>query len=118
MMPRNPRQARRLMERMGMQVEAISDVKQVIIKTITREVVIDQPEVTLTRIQGQDIYQIMGGKVSEVTNTAKGMDISEEDIHLVSQQTNTSLDVARKALEETKGDLAQAIILLGQKRTG
>lgn len=117
MMPRNPRQARRLMERMGMQVEAMSDVNQVIIKTATREIVIDGPEVTLTRIQGQDIYQVMGGEVSEVKTAAKDLPISEEDILLVAQQTNASLEAARKALEEANGNLAQAIILV-QRRTG
>ena len=81
MMPRNPRQARRLMERMGMQVETISDVKQVIIKTKTRDVVIDQPEVTLTRIQGQDIYQVIGGKISEVENPENGHQCQDGEAH-------------------------------------
>ena len=117
MMPRNPRQARRLMEKMGMRVEEMSDVNQVIIKTTTRKIVINGPEVTLTRIQGQDIYQVMGGKVSEVNTTTEDLDVSEEDILLVAQQTSASLEVARKALEEANGNLAQAIILV-QRRTG
>src|SRR4030042_5750436 len=101
MMPKNPRQARRLMERMGMQVEAMPDVKQVVIKTMNKEIVIDEPEVTLTRIQGQNIYQVMGGKATETKATVLEAPLSEEDIHLVAQQTNASLEAARKALEET-----------------
>lgn len=104
------------MERMGMQVEAVSDVEQVVIKTTTREYVIDRPEVTLTRIQGQDIYQVMGGMISEKNIVSIEVHTSEEDIALVAQQSQSSLEAARKALEETKGDLAQAIILLAQRK--
>lgn len=117
MMRKNPREARRLMERMGMQVEEMHDINQVIIKTSTREIVIDKPAVTLTRIQGQDIYQIMGGKVSEGGATEKELCVPEEDVRLVAQQASVSPEAARKALIETKGDLAQAIILLAQRRT-
>ena len=117
MMSKNPREARRLMERMGMRVEEMPDVNQVIIRTSAKDIVIDRPSVTLTRIQGQDIYQVMGGTVSEAEVSAKEASIPEEDIGLVAQQANASLEAARKALEETKGDLAQAIILLAQRRT-
>jgi len=115
-MPKNPREAKRLMERMGMRVEEISDVSLVTIKTSTREIVIKGPSVSLTHIQGQDIYQIMGGEVSEGGNATKEADITENDVLLVAQQTNVSLDLARKALAETQGDLAQAIILLTQRK--
>ncbi|MFH0897622.1 MAG: nascent polypeptide-associated complex protein [Candidatus Bathyarchaeota archaeon] len=117
MMRKNPREARRLMERMGMRVDEMPDVNQVIIKTSAKEIVIDRPSVTLTRIQGQDIYQIMGGNVSEGVATKKEAVIPEEDAQLVAQQANVTLEAARKALEETRGDLAQAIILLAQRRT-
>ncbi len=118
MMGRNPRETRRLMERMGMRVEEMPNVSQVIIKTSTKDIIIDKPSVTLTQIQGQNIYQIMGGKVSEGgVTTLKETAIPEEDAQLVAQQANVSIETARKALEETKGDLAQAIILLAQRRT-
>lgn len=112
------RQARRLMERMGMQMEELSNVVQVIIRTSTREITIAQPTVTLTRTQGQNIYQVMGGEVTEGGIDATKVDIPEEDIHLVAQQANVTLEIARKTLEDTKGDLAQAIMLLAQRRTG
>ncbi len=117
MMGRNPRETRRLMERMGMRVEELGDVSQVIIKTSTKEITIDRPSVTLTHIQGQNIYQVMGGSVSEAASAAKEPAVPEEDVQLVAQQANVSTDAARKALLETKGDLAQAIILLAQRRT-
>jgi len=112
----NPRQAKRLMEQMGMRVEEMPQAQQVIIKTATKEIVIDEPEVTVTNMQGQKIFQIMGGKVSERGASAKEAVIPEEDVQLVAQQAKVSPEEARKALEESNGDLAQAILLLAQKR--
>jgi len=113
----SPRQARRMMENMGMKVEPIEGPIQVTIKTPNREIIIDDPEVTITRMQGQVIYQIMGGKTTEKAAGNLAPSISEEDIQLVALQGNVTSEIARKALEETNGDLAQAILLLTQRRT-
>jgi nascent polypeptide-associated complex subunit alpha len=101
------RSARRMMQRMGMEVEEIRNATQVTIKTPSREIVIDDPEVSVTKMQDQKIFQIMGGVVTE-RKIVKEM-ILEEDVKLVAQQANVSIDLARNALESTKGDLAQAI---------
>ena len=115
----SPRQAKRLMSQMGMRIEELDDVQQVIIRTPKKELIIDNPEVNITHMHGQRIYQVMGGSVSEQETTAsqpaKQLIIPEEDIHLVSQQSNVSLAVAKKALIETQGDLAQAILNLSQR---
>ena len=106
------RTARRMMQRMGMEIEEIGNATQVTIKTPSKEIVIDDPEVSVTKMQDQKIFQIMGGVVTEkeIVNEL----ILEEDVKLVAQQANVSIDLARKALESTNGDLAQAILLLAQ----
>ena len=43
----SPRQARRMMQRLGMNVEPIPSAKQVIIRTENREILIDNPETVL-----------------------------------------------------------------------
>ena len=109
----NPREARRMMQRMGMGMDAVPDVSQVIVKTPTKEIIIDAPEVAILTMQGQKIYQVAGGKVTEkAVVVEKKLVIPEEDIQLVSGQTGKSLEEARKALEESGGDLAKAILLL------
>jgi nascent polypeptide-associated complex subunit alpha len=85
---------------MGLSMSSI-EVKEVILKTSSKEIVIENPEVA-------------GGKISEKTIEGK-ITIPEEDIQLVAQQANVSLEEARAALEQTKGDLAQAILLLSQR---
>lgn len=109
----SPREAKRLMQRLGLNMRPM-EVKEVILKTSDKEITIEEPEVAVLEIQGQRIFQITGGKISEKT-VEKKIHIPEEDVHLVAQQAKVSLEEARAALEQTSGDLAQAILLLSQR---
>jgi nascent polypeptide-associated complex subunit alpha len=111
----SPREAKRLMKRMGLSMGAIPDVEQVVLKTRTKEIIIENPEVAVMEMRGQKIFQITGERITEKAIERKLM-IPEEDVQLVAQQANVSLDQARAALEQTQGDLAQAILLLSQTK--
>ncbi|NLE03546.1 MAG: nascent polypeptide-associated complex protein [Crenarchaeota archaeon] len=112
----NPRDAKRMMQRMGMNMEGVDDVQEVIIRTPAKEIVITEPEVAIVNMQGQKIFQVAGGKVSERAPTRESglvtPVISEEDAALVAQQTGKSIEEAKNALLESEGDLAKAILLL------
>jgi nascent polypeptide-associated complex subunit alpha len=114
----NPREQKRMMQRMGMNMDSVPDVNQVIIRTPTKDIVIDEPEVAILQVQGQKMYQVIGGQVSEqapgkLTASAPAKPaFSDEDVQLVADQTGKSLDKAKEALEECGGDLAKAILLL------
>lgn len=112
----NPRDTRRMMQRLGMNMEGVDDVQEVIIRTPVKEIVITGPEVAIVNMQGQKIFQVAGGKVSERAPqraaTTAAPAISEEDAALVAQQTGKSLEEAKNALIESEGDLAKAILLL------
>jgi len=86
----------------------IANVKKVIIQTDTREYVFDDAEVTLMDAQGQKTYQIVGTPRIK----SKKEEIPKEDIDLVVEQTGKSIEEAKKALIETKGDIAEAIMKL------
>ncbi|MEM1507185.1 MAG: nascent polypeptide-associated complex protein [Candidatus Bathyarchaeia archaeon] len=109
----SPREARRLMQRMGLNMTNLN-VTEVVLKTEDKEIIIENPEVTVLDLQGQKIFQVAGGKISERSVKRKAV-IPEEDILLVAQQANVSLEEAKAALEQTNGDLAQAILLLSQR---
>lgn len=109
---RNARKARRMMDQLGMSIDEVSNVEQVSIRTATREIVIEAPEVTLTRMQGQRIYQVVGGKIAEKQLGEATTVVPEEDVALVAQQAKVSMEKARETLQQTEGDLAQAILLL------
>ncbi len=112
----NPREARRMMQRMGMSMDGVEDVQEVIIRTPSKDIVIAQPEVSILNMQGQRMYQVIGGTVTEraperASGPAKPA-VSEEDARLVADQTGKSLEEAKQALIECDGDLAKAILLL------
>ena len=115
----NPREQRRMMQRMGMNMNTVSDVEEVVIKTSNKKITIEQPEVAILEMQGQKIFQVIGGQITEhvpehkaVATASATPKVSEEDVQLVADQTGKSLNEARRALEECEGDLAKAILLL------
>ncbi len=101
-----------MMQKMGMKVDEVPDVTQVIIKTGSKDIVIEAPSVTLMTIQGQSMYQIAGGSVSEAAPVAIQTATGEDDAQLVAQQTGRSIEDSKKALLEAGGDLAKAILIL------
>ncbi len=110
----NPREAKRMMQRMGLNMNVVEDVREVVIKTGSKQIVIAEPDVSIIDMQGQKMFQIAGGQVTEKAPESKPAEskIVEADVRLVADQTGKSLEEARRALEESEGDLAKAILLL------
>jgi nascent polypeptide-associated complex subunit alpha len=107
-----------MMQKMGMKVDELPGVSQVIIRTTSKDIVIEEPNVTLVTVQGQAMYQIAGGQVSEAVPQAPIQNAPpESDVQLVAQQTGKSLEEAGKALAEAGGDLAKAILILKEQTT-
>jgi len=102
-----------MMQRMGLSMEGIPDVEEVIIRTAKKEIIVNNPEVAVLDLHGQRIFQVTG-QITE-KEIEKKMEIPEEDVRLVADQTGKSMEEAEKALEETGGDLAKAILLLQAK---
>jgi nascent polypeptide-associated complex subunit alpha len=106
----NPRQMNQMMKRLGISVKEIENVQKVIIQTDKKEYVFEDAEVTIMDAQGQKTYQITGRP--RIIEKKEG--IPKEDIDLVVEQTGKSAKEAEKALKETKGDIAEAIMKLKQ----
>ncbi len=99
------------MKRMGLGMSELPDVQQVVLQTGTKEIVIEDPEVAVLEMHGQKIFQVTGGKITEKA-IKKEMVLPDEDVRLVADQTGKSMEEAKRALEETGGDLAKAILFL------
>jgi len=111
------RDAMRMMQKMGMKVDEVANVSQVIIRTDTKDIVIEEPSVTMVTVQGQAMYQIAGGRISEEVSVSAPQvqgpaAPSDADAQLVAQQTGRSIEESRNALMEAGGDLAKAILNL------
>ncbi len=109
MMPgMNPRQMQAMMKKMGIQQVEVP-ATEVIIKTEDKEIIITNPQVSKVNMMGQQTYQVVG-EVHEREKQVQ-VEISEDDVKTVMEQTSCSEDEAKKALEETN-DLAEAIMHL------
>lgn len=97
------RQIEKVMKQLGIEAEEIQ-AEEVIIKGLDREIVIRNPKVTKIKAKGEESFQIIG-KVEEKVS------IKEEDVGLVASKAGISKEEAKKILEETKGDLAKAILM-------
>ncbi len=105
----NPRQAKKMMQRMGIQSTEI-DATEVIIRTADFDLVFQNPEVSKVNMMGQETFQILGSP--ERIDKEAQVNITDEDIATVAEQAKVSEDEAKAALEESKGDLAEAILSL------
>lgn len=104
----NPRQLNQMMKKLGINIKNIDNVEKVIIQTDLKEYVFDSAEVTVMEAQGQKTYQIVGDpKVKD-----RQADTMKEDVKLVMDQTGKSEKEVRQALQETNGDIAEAIVKL------
>lgn len=110
------RDALRMMQKMGMDTKSLDDVRDVTIRTSDRKIIIEKPQVMSIVMQGQNMYQITGGTIREETITSETkVTIPEEDVKMVAEQANVSMDNAKEALEGSGGDLAEAIVSLKKK---
>jgi nascent polypeptide-associated complex subunit alpha len=118
----NPKLMKKAMKKMGINVEELPDVSEVIIKCSGREIVISNPQVTRITGAGQESFQVTG-EVSEralsesasktvVEEKSMNLEIPVEDVKLVCSQTGVSEEEAVEALRLAGGNIAQAIINL------
>ena len=110
----SPKMAKKMMKRMGLTLDTLDGVNEVIFRMEDKEMVIENPEVSILKVQGQKIYQVVGEAVERKMEKPT-KEIPEEDVQLVAQQSGASLEEARAALIESDGDLAKAILMLTQR---
>lgn len=108
----NPKQMQQAMKRMGIQQQEI-DAEEVIIKCSDKEIVIKNPSVARINMMGQKSYQISGNETER--DVKREIEISEEDIETVMEQTNCSKEEALAAIKKHNGDLAEAILELKEE---
>ena len=83
------RQMRRMMDKMGMDMEEVNNVQEVIIKTDKKEIIISKPAVTEMKTKDSSIFQVVADSYEE-----KELEVqifSDEDISLICQQANVCL---------------------------
>ena len=108
----NSREAKAMMRKMGIKQEEI-EAEVVIIKTAGKDLIIRNPQVSRVNMMGQETFQI-AGDIEEAEKDTKA-EINDDDVATVVEQTSCSLEEAKNALEESNGNLAEAILKLQNK---
>jgi nascent polypeptide-associated complex subunit alpha len=105
----DPRAMKGMLDRLGIKSRSIAGTR-VVIECDGKDIVIEDPEITLIEGQGIKSFQI-SGKVSEVDRAAA--EIGDDDVKFVQEQTGEQdAELVRKTLEGTKGNIAEAILKL------
>ncbi len=115
------RELQRLLRRMGLsaQAEELQAERVVIELEGGKRMVIDSPQVLVLRLPTGVMVNVMGAGIETVEETGgaeEAPQISEEDVRIVAEQAGVSLEEARKALIETRGDRAEAILRLMERK--
>jgi len=105
----NSRKAAQMMKKMGIQQVEIPAI-EVIIKTPEKEIIITDPQVSKVNMMGQETFQIIGN-INERQLSTKP-EINQEDVKTVMEQADVTEEEAKKAIEDSEGDLAKAILSL------
>lgn len=103
----NPRQMQQMMKKMGIAQQEI-DATQVIIRTPTKTIFIDNPSVSRVNAMGQVTFQVVGEEREEANVAA--LTINDDDVQTVVSQTSCTPEQAREAITKANGDLAAAIL--------
>ncbi len=115
----NPKQMQKMLKRMGIRTEEI-DAERVIIECTGRNIIINDPQVILTRMSNQEVFQISGEVTEEERSEEESEEIetriTEEDIAMVAEQAGVGEVQAKEALIETRGDIAEAILKLKESK--
>jgi len=141
----NPREVRRLLKRLGipdLNLEEVSNVTKVVIYLGDGSAIeISKPTVAKMKIQGLSIYQIQASDSDiktvkpqtatpqprpsliiqapsqpTTTKAQQTYEPSEDDIKLVMEETGCTREEAIRALKETNGDIAEAILRIQSQR--
>ncbi|HEX2066747.1 MAG TPA: nascent polypeptide-associated complex protein [Candidatus Thermoplasmatota archaeon] len=129
----DPRQMAMMMRKLGIEMRDVEHVQEVVVRTRDREYRFAKPSVSVMKAQGSETWQVQGRpQVAELgaaaspkpaapalsasapAEPAAPLAIPEEDVRMVAEQSGRDAATARKALEASGGDLAEAIVRLSQ----
>ncbi len=101
----NPKQMSQMMKQFGIKNQEL-DAKEVIITLGNgNKIVFDKPQIQCIEMRGEKTYTIAGA-----TREVSG--VPQEDIDMVAEAAGVSKEEAKKALIESNGDIAEAILKL------
>lgn len=98
--------------------QEIDEVLEVIVRTRTEEIVLEEPEVTIMNM-GQELWNIVPKRVTRkssgippIPEAKQELTINEQDVQLIVSTAGVTKEEAISAIEKSGGDIAKAIMSL------
>lgn len=110
MMRGGNRGMRRMIDKMGLDIDEVSNVQEVVIKTDKKEIIIEKPSVSEMKGKDTTIFTVTADDYSE--RELEVQIFSDDDIKMVCEQTGVDEEKAKAALADADGNLARAILAL------
>lgn len=104
------RNMRRMMDRMGMNMNELPDVREVLIRTTSKDIVMTKPKVSEVKSNDNVVFIVNADGYEE--REAETPSYSEEDVELLCLRANVDKETAISALIEANGELGTALLLL------
>tara|TARA_Y100000310_G_scaffold167856_1_gene167787 strand:+ start:3035 stop:3370 length:336 start_codon:yes stop_codon:yes gene_type:complete len=109
MMPINPKDMQKAMKRLGIKQQEIN-ASEVIIRCEDKDIIISNPQISKVNMMGNEVFQVSGQPHEQERSSE--VEIQEEDIQTVIDQTSCTKEKALEALKDTNGNIAEAILQL------
>ena len=106
----NPAQMQRMMKQLGIKTDNLETKRVTIELADGTRLVFDSAQVVAMVMSGQKTFTVMGEPREEKAIATD--QFSEDDLQMVMEQTGAKKADAQKALAETHGDIAEAILKL------
>ncbi|MEM0227222.1 MAG: nascent polypeptide-associated complex protein [Ignisphaera sp.] len=123
MFPINPRELQKQLKqlkKMGMKIEQLENVDEVVIQLEGKKLILEKPDVMALEFASQKVFYIVPKSIREEIGGIKAetpaTSIKEDDISFIAEFTGVSRDVAREALIRAGGDIAKAIEILQSEK--
>ncbi|BDC17129.1 nascent polypeptide-associated complex protein [Acidianus sp. HS-5] len=99
------------LQRMGIKAEKI-DALRVTIETADEIITIESPMVMRTSVGGQEAIVVSGGETKVEKKNSQKVEVKDEDVKFVMEQTGKPENEVKEALIKANGDIAKAIMIL------
>jgi len=106
----DPKQMAGIMRQMGIKSEELEVTRVLIEKADGSKILVEPASVTKIIMQGQSTYQVAGVSIDQPAG--EGAAKEKSDAEIVAEQAGVSVEQAEKALSESGGDIADAILRL------
>ena len=108
----NPAKMEKMLKKLNIDMRQLP-ASEVIIKGETHDIIITEPDISIVKMQGRDVFQITGNiEEKSKAGSKEEKAVDDDDVKMIMEQTGKDKDTVEQALKKVNNDLAKAIMEL------